>query len=495
MNVKEKSRIQQQIFSKDYQQINNAKKYLFKYMSVEDETEISAEILLAKLFYEEGKYDLARDLLLTAESKDNSSKTIYYYLFKIYVKQNKFDSAYDELLIYRIMNAIDTIKMDLSIYELLTYILKISDINPLVLENKNDIKNTSLITTVKISNNELKKIYDDLINSINNANYELALIISDKCIEIAEKNKILIDFKIISDLLSKIAAKREKILATNKQNILNKLYQEEKNKQFDLLEEDLIKYLDILDVTTIMKLTMILIKNNYRKYSKQLLDAIIIKSKNMNNQEIEFIKKSINNDETLIEQEIDCYNLGKKHLEESNFPEAIKVFESGFYLNNNPIFLYYLGKTLYKENLYAQSQNLFLHYLEHGTLKSDKAYLYLSAIMLKMHKIKKHEKYVNQSNFVSKMLSNEIYIYSKNNILEEDNHNREKGIDNETLFENSLNNYDEIRQLYINGDIKKADRLLKELETKSDKTNADKKELSLIKKDKKLLINKFNNSN
>ena len=95
---------------------------------------------------------------------------------------------------------------------------------------------------------------------------------------------------------------------------------------------------------------------------------------------------------------------GKEFFIEGQYEDAYDTFLAGYYITQSPIFLYYLGKTLYKSERFNDAEEMFLEYVKVGGVKSAKAYIYLRNISRLLHKPKKEKQYAIKGNNIMRTL-------------------------------------------------------------------------------------------
>ncbi len=106
---------------------------------------------------------------------------------------------------------------------------------------------------------------------------------------------------------------------------------------------------------------------------------------------------------------------GKMYLQNMDFTNAYVWFEKGFDRTKQPVFLYYLGKTLYKMKKYKRAKPYFLQYVQMGDEKLSKTYLYLREIEYYAKNFKKMFIYADELRIVNKLYEEDFTIIERYN--------------------------------------------------------------------------------
>ena len=212
--------------------------------------------------------------------------------------------------------------------------------------------------------------------------------------------------------------------------------------------------------------------------------------------EIKYIQNKINEKiifNNLSDKKKEYYNIclenGRKAYQEGNLEEALVCYETGKYVTNHPVFNYYIGKIYYKKKNHEKAKEYLSIYEKNGGEKLSKTYLYMYHI----------SRVTNTNDYGSKEYSNLVKlcktydvkhnfrvnkISEKENIQLEESDFTEKQIN--TKFEIEL---ERIKELYMCGSIKTADKLLNELE-KTTTEKEEKEKIKTLSKNKTLYKNK-----
>lgn len=139
-----------------------------------------------------------------------------------------------------------------------------------------------------------------------------------------------------------------------------------------------------------------LIKENKLEEAKELLSKIEVTESNQ--LLVTMLLNYIKDQEYLLslteEQRTEINNMitkGSECYKNRNNKEALEIYIMGEYIYDYSVFLYYLGKMYYKIHDYNESEKYLKRYIEVGSDKLPKAYLYLFKIAEYYDKCNKEE--------------------------------------------------------------------------------------------------------
>lgn len=196
---------------------------------------------------------------------------------------------------------------------------------------------------------------------------------------------------------------------------------EEKNCQeiLDILEV-VIKY-SLKKSNLVYKCLYKLIKNNFHSEVKLLLDKMFVFKKDKI--KFDILQKAIKNQEnyqslTIEQQSVyhTAISYGHYYYEIGDLIMAYDIYEWGYYITEQPIFLYYIGKMLFKNRNYQEAETYLKEYVKLGDRKLSKAYLYIAAIEKIKSKYKEAKRYTIYISEANKLYGEEFEIeeiYSK----------------------------------------------------------------------------------
>lgn len=419
---------------------------------------------LGKFLLNEGKIEEAKNNFLIELSINPQSVSAHYNLYKISVREDNYQSAYNSLCHY-IENSNET-NIELPFNMIKLYLDKNNNID---LEDKNyQVENSDKFVITKLEDEEALNIYNKVICDFNQKDFVNLKKDLNKLRKIVNEKNI----KIEVDTLIKIT-----------EDILKK-FNYEKHKPNGLVNvKELLRNIDILsDKNSTLALEKLeLLKEN--KLSKKYI------------LEIKYLENKINEKQlynNLSDKRKDYYNIcienGRKAYLDENYQEALVCYETGKYVTKHPIFDYYIGKIYYKKHKIKEAKEKLLEYEKVGGEKLAKTYLYLCHVN---NIIKAPEEKRKASLNLRKL--NSIYDI---NFYKTKNYKQQKDIiinEDEFLKENNITEFekeiDRIKKLYMKGNNKQADKLLTQLERNvTDKKN--KEEIKTLSRNKTLYKNK-----
>ncbi|MDD3453783.1 MAG: hypothetical protein PHN42_05895 [Bacilli bacterium] len=238
----------------------------------------------------------------------------------------------------------------------------------------------------------------------------------------------------------------------------------------------------------IQQINKLIIKNNLKeaiellnKYST-LINKDVINYLNKKIQEKNKIN-SLSDDKLYVIQEYE--KTGKELLNKKQYNAALTYFLKGLNETGCNIFNYYIGKTCFKMKSYNGAIPYLIKYNEEGIEKLFKSNIYLGVIAnIKRESI---DKYLDILHFISNIenLNFKTEMLDKNAYLTNE---ITKQFECGNQFD--IQKLNEIKQLYLEGNIKKANHYLDIMISKKDKTKQEKKQIEELIKCKKLYIKK-----
>lgn len=275
---------------------------------------------------------------------------------------------------------------------------------------------------------------------------------------------------------------------------LKKLLDEQKYCEiYELLKAN-INRIDQNDDIVLQSINM-LIDNNYIENANELISELYLRK----NKRIimRILKNKIKDKRAINDYEKEVYKvyfearqLGHDYYQTGKIPEAYYVYEWGYYVTKNPVFIYYMGKMLYKIGNYKLAKKYFNDYLQHCGEKTSKAYLYLGCIARLYRRNSEAVAYIDISNSINNIENSGYYIEGFYNPQDE-NVDSVKMYNQFMVAPLELSYFDktiecdqfyEIRDLYIQGHVEQANKLLSDLESKKEKSFEEKLTIRLLRK-------------
>lgn len=172
----------------------------------------------------------------------------------------------------------------------------------------------------------------------------------------------------------------------------------------------------VSDSRTFYSSLLILVKVGYISEVKQIIKDIYSSKKD------EDVKRIIYNSmseheiiKSLSAEQIDivnkCIEMIREALTNEEYELVYDLCEWGYYVSQLPIFLYYEGKCFFKCQNYAVAEELLLKYVELGSEKTSKAYLYLTRIYELKGNKNKYLKYKRKLEVAEMASFNSFYFY------------------------------------------------------------------------------------
>lgn len=361
---------------------------LYRVIKFDNENEYAITVL-AKFLFERRKY---KEALIQFNSllKNNKNMHIAYYgIYKCSIMLNDYSNSYQYLSKYIESKSDDIIKSGTKI---------IFSLHELILKNKfpEHINENEIFLMNRIENQELLVKYQKLIELYNLRDYEKCILLADECEKISREKNIFIEFVTLKTLLNEANIILKRNIVNNIDNVYEnlKLAIESKDFKKTILILYYIPKINIKNEKLIYNSIYILIKNNYLEEAKEILDMFI--KGNKNKIFINTLYKVINNQielNNLSERELESYKIaiekGHQYYQDGNLEYAYYTYKFGEYTTGNSIFLYYIGKILFKLKRYNEALDYLNQYVKIGTDKLNKAYLYLATIYRNKRNYKK----------------------------------------------------------------------------------------------------------
>ncbi len=151
-----------------------------------------------------------------------------------------------------------------------------------------------------------------------------------------------------------------------------------------------------------------IIKDTYSSKNDEDVKRMIYNSmseyesiKNLSDEQIDIVNK--------------CIEMIRESLANEEYELVYDLCEWGYYVSQLPIFLYYEGKCFFKCQNYAVAEELLLKYVELGSDKASKAYLYLARIYELKGNKNKYLKYKKKLEVAEMASFNSFYFYDLSN--------------------------------------------------------------------------------
>ena len=393
--------------------INNVMRDLYNLLK-ENSNDPGVHVRLGKIFFEKKDYKKALIHFNIAYKQNPEYSSAIYGIYKASIMLGDYENA--QLFLEKYKEKTDT-NTDL-----------VENILDVVLNKNTDatIQENKKIFNTEIKDKELSETYNCLIEEFNNGNYDQAVLLADECEIICRIKRIYIEFVTISKLLKQA------------QEIKNQSEKDEDKNTYILLKEALLndehyKVIVLLnrvnrnpikDKITFYNALRYLIKKEYISEAKKIMMSATLYVDSIETQlllkDCELKKQVVSYDEKTKKVFDDSKNVGKEYLVEELYEDAYDTFMAGYYITSSPIFLYYMGKTLYKAEKFKEAEEVLLEYVKVGGVKSAKAYIYLRNISRYLHNTKKEKQYAIKGNNIMRTFYPEYNIMPTTKINKEE---------------------------------------------------------------------------
>lgn len=452
-------------------------------LAKQQEEDVSANIIYARLLYQEGKYLESRNQYNCAKKKKPHLATIYYGLYKNYIMEENWEKAIENLYIY--LNLIGQTKRTDG-FNIIIALLSYLNNESIELEIPLDI-----YLSQDIDDQFIEECYEKLIDEIINGDYYLAIKdsknLENYCRQKANYMEFITLEKILRSILIKNRQENRKNIADNIRNSLNtqdyeNLYKTlEANLNSDFLHLDIMKYIPIL------------IDNGFYMEAKDLINKM---EYNTNNKKIRaYYRKKIRDNEIIAgysEEEKKLYQdsietIENALLDESYF-DAFDMASGAFYKLDNPIFLYYMGLSAFYLEEYSEALSYFNAYNRRGANKAIESRFFAVCCYKNLGGGKKYRRrrsnYIRYANSINMPKSLNFNDYSYEPIDEEE-------LEKKSMFTNLFANptYVSIKNLFQQDNIHQAQAIINKIERNPNKTPEEKLALKYINANKKILLN------
>ena len=436
------------------------------------------EIYLGKLYYIKQEYNNAKEMFKKALKKNKNTQSAYIGLYKISVVEKDWEEAYKYLNSYKKINLEKNKYINTDLVE--------SILNKIFYKN-NDLKeiNTDFYMTIQIKNQRLKSKYKELVNLYILGDYDKCYNTIEECEKIVNEENIHIEFTTLKELLKEIIKISKQEENKKRKSLIDKYIKEQnymkaanifetylEQKQNKRIKIPYMMFSKLIELDQIEKVELLLTKIDISKSDKKVF--YILKNKLKNKKEYNLL----NDKQKKIYQ--DAIEYGREYYQIGDLQTAYDIYCWGSYVTQQPIFLYYIGKMLYKAGNLDESMFFFNKYIDIGDDKLSKSYHYLANIYRCQNRRNKSAKCV----YIMEELNIFMGENNYNNRINQKNHKYDQEI---FLKQNDL--LETIKKLYQTNQISAANQRLKKLEQKKNKTEEEKETLQTLIKNKKLYIN------
>lgn len=466
-----------------------------------------AKILLKFNIIAEAKYFLTNMI-------DNGYEqaSTYYHLYKIDVLEGNFEDAYLDLYQYKEKYKSKKVEISLPL-TMLEIILDLEREPLLYFKTDYQIALTDQLYEYKFLDESALETYHKAIKAFNNREYTKLVVELERLNDIVYNKNMAVNIEKILLLAVKLKEKVNDVYMQNnsgRDDIINKL--------IDSSNTDEEKYLMIrrLDIKQQLIIIDKMIKEDLETATK-LLEELSHKSVNYQPQ-IRYLKNKINEErayQELGKEQKEAYakaiTKGREQYHDNNLSTAYDYYTYGKYITNHPIFDYYIGKILYKNENKDEAYKYFKNYIENGGEKYLKVLLYLGVIEGSNKKIKSAKKIRDLQKLIIDTFNIDFEDIKIDRIIKQGRNDKDFDVHkfavshnlmlSEEFFDleyNGISNdkelckeLDKIKEMYRNGRITEANKRIDQL-LKENKGYYQRKNIEGIAKRKKLYINQGN---
>lgn len=385
---------------------------LKKYLKVENEKENIVELALGKAYYEKKEYLLSMSYFRAAFQKNSDCPYYYLGLFKNHMMLSNYEVAYQFLLQYKDVYVEKNIQIDTSLLEAL--------FKNLFTGYTEEYTGTNRYLLSKITDSKVKELYNMFISYYNVQEYKRASKVCKDLDYYCKSNQLSFDFAPLLKLINALQYKKEhqeKALLDDYYKKLEIAYQAEDCEVLQSMLKVVCAY-PLKKRDLIFQSIYILLKNNYCEDAKRFLNQIVIFKQN--EFEAKILWNEIANQEkynALNDYQKEVYQnavtLGHSYYRNFDVFTAFDIYSWGYYVTNQDIFLYYMGKMFYKNGNYIEAKKYLTQYIKTGSSLLAKAYLYLGHCEFKCLNPKKDsfllaKNYMYKSQAVDKLFGEEF---------------------------------------------------------------------------------------
>lgn len=383
---------------------------------IKDSDQLFYYFYMGKLQTAFGNSELAIYYLKKAIELKPDKASIYYNLYKCYVKNSNIDEALKCLEEYFKYNNVGK-NFDFTMQIIKT--IQALDINYLAYLNSNlTVADAVIVGCNNLSDNEqLLEEYKLVIQSFNNRDYVTCL----KRLHIMNSIINEINYPMeVDTLISLIRILKEKEVKSCKKALSDKCMENSSNECFSKFQIRLLE-IDYYNPESFLRMAKELADADICKAKSLLDDAYnhpklsayldiieylygIIRGKN------EFLNLSEEKQVEFTTKRLKAKSLYKNKHDEQSLEEYCALKED-FKLS---ICDYYVGKIYFRKEEYNQAKECFLSYLEQGGIKTQKAYLFLGEIEKIQNNIPESRKYFGMNRRINNVFDYN-YVSNKSN--------------------------------------------------------------------------------
>lgn len=344
--------------TEDYEEVLNALEEI-KEQEENYYDEIMRQILLKRGRLKEAKYYLEKHY-----DENSADASTYYDFYRIEVAEEKYMDAYLDLYKYKEKNKEAEISLPLTILEMIVDI----EYNPnLYFNTEYAVQKTDKLFQVEFADQETKEKYHQIIDDVNNRDYDTGVKDLKELEFICKDKNIDIDIRPLKKSLGMLKRKQEEAIENQDLDLsfipmpINEKKLEARKKHIsELSQEDRLRFIYIISDYDPVGANALL--ESLDTNTKVLYDSEVNYLKNLLNERM--IIKTLNKKQKQIFKH--AMEEGHEAMRKSEYQNAYDYYCYGKYITNHPIFDYYIGKTLYMAYQEKGAYTSLLNYIEKG---------------------------------------------------------------------------------------------------------------------------------
>lgn len=442
-----------------------------------------ANIVLARLYYQIGNYLASRIQYNYAKNINPNKPTIYYGLYKNYVMEGKWQDALENLQTYITMIQ-DQKRLD-------GFNIVIALLNNLIDQGITTEIPLDIFLSQNITDEKLANMYEELVENITEGFYLKAITLANECEKYSRSVGNYMEFLTLAKILREVLEKQRYYCKNNIRADVNRaLACKDYNELYKIIAIDVYNKYSVINASQYLPT---LIENGYHSEAKDLLNAIEL---NQQKRKVKAIYRKFIHEKELIdnytEEQQEYYYQSIETIEnalmEDDYVDVFDMASAAFYKLEHPIFLYYMGLSMFFLEEYTEAMGYFVGYNRRGGTKALESRYFIACCHKNLDQRKqfksRRQNYKRYCHLLDKIYLKSFMPYSYEPVEEEP---PKKHGEFDLVIENA--DYLEISNLLKHGQFKDANKKIAELERKSDKTSEDKKVLEYIRTNKKILSN------
>ncbi len=363
---------------------------------IRDKSFSNYNLIKMELLLNQGKYSDVKTNIDELEMKDDSDLLAQQMYYHYHVRTHDFNKALFHLIELKLLaqdKNLDTTGLDLQL-GMLQYLYNIRNYPFLEASKTNRVQKCNRFMFDTIENKQtIGEIYV-LINLFNKKDFERMEAVLRQFTNDVTTYPILTEFNSLKVISEKIVQERNLSLFHEKEKIMK----EKDNKKIFSILQDINLYTKF-DFKAAIELIDCIKKSDLD--DKNIFALSCLKNK-IKEKKKRGSSRFIKNYETISNMR----KVASMQMGEKNYKQSYLYYSILYKLTRDPMYFYYMGKSLYKIKMYDDAFELLKKYEKIGGTKVNKTYTYLAVISLKKDDEDSYQEYVKKSNIVNKLFGN-----------------------------------------------------------------------------------------